>query len=783
MGLIISAVGFGQTTDPIENSPPTQTTTSNHYITVYTETPSKQRSKMFADYSLPWIYGNGFLRPRSIATNVMIGTASNLNFKLAVNGTFGLFDDMTLTGQKRYKFSTGQYMSTDAAGNLIFLDPITGSKTLAQLAAGGSANIIQGNLIVKTTTAIGDSISVDRNILNYNPSFETIYTGALSPASPYSIDQSLDGRYIIAAGYLAGIRVSDDLGSTFTEIDSLFTPASVSVSMGGQYMLIGALSNKEMKSNDYGITFTDIPDSVEMYWTDVSQTGQFQVGTKGNSSTTGYIFQSSDYGATFARRNLSFTHKFIKVKISSGGDKLTAITLTNSSDIGGIWVSADSGYTWTQKIIIGNMMDLACSKDLRYQIAIGPSGTTYATSDYGVTWGLVSYGSGSSIYVDISDNGKDQILFKLPSGNIEMSRNYGSSWQVLPLTNISTLDNMSLSGNGRIILTTFGTTIKRYNVNSSLEIKKPIIVLGDMLLSDSARMSYEGPSTIDNRYVVLSKTGALKAYIPTISGSGIVDTTNHSVGQIPYYTDKDEIGGFGYYDPGDSVSVTTSHANARVGLVTDNANHNATHYAYLRADGNGTYGDAYVAASSSNNTSAVRFSGANIIGTNTTNAFAFYEDSARIRRPTHFNDTIFFDYLAGAATGSRFLVFTSTGAADSGVLHPVWRGLEDQLWDLNKHLADRKNKEIRWVHIDDITKDTALTYGLPNGMDAFEALQYTSEMSLRLIQDRDKRMAELERRIETLEKKINNPNRINNKMYLTWIVIAFIIIYLIIKRK
>jgi hypothetical protein len=79
-------------------------------------------------------------------------------------------------------------------------------------------------------------------------------------------------------------------------------------------------------------------------------------------------------------------------------------------------------------------------------------------------------------------------------------------------------------------------------------------------------------------------------------------------------------------------------------------------------------------------------------------------------------------------------------------LNPVFKGLQDPLWDIHKHLADRKNKEISFYHIDDKTGEVVKTYGLPQGMDIFEALQYDDEMILRLIAEQDKRIALLERK-------------------------------------
>jgi len=109
----------------------------------------------------------------------------------------------------------------------------------------------------------------------------------------------------------------------------------------------------------------------------------------------------------------------------------------------------------------------------------------------------------------------------------------------------------------------------------------------------------------------------------------------------------------------------------------------------------------------------------------------------------NYADTLRLDYLDDDTDDPMFVV-VKNGALDSGWLDPVARGLTDKILNIHKHLADTKNKEIRWVHIEN--GDTVSTYGLPKGMDAFEALQYTTEMSLRILAEQDKRIAFLERK-------------------------------------
>jgi hypothetical protein len=55
-----------------------------------------------------------------------------------------------------------------------------------------------------------------------------------------------------------------------------------------------------------------------------------------------------------------------------------------------------------------------------------------------------------------------------------------------------------------------------------------------------------------------------------------------------------------------------------------------------------------------------------------------------------------FKYLSGAATGSRFLIPTYTGAVDTGTLVNAYYGLIKKLDPLGKILRTKQNGEIAW---------------------------------------------------------------------------------------
>jgi hypothetical protein len=102
------------------------------------------------------------------------------------------------------------------------------------------------------------------------------------------------------------------------------------------------------------------------------------------------------------------------------------------------------------------------------------------------------------------------------------------------------------------------------------------------------------------------------------------------------------------------------------------------------------------------------------------------------------DDSVKINYLSGASTGSRFLVLTSTGAVDSGVLVNASEQLRMKLPSLRKYLNDQKDGELFGYY----TKDEKLVknYGLKDnqtgqslGLESIEYLQGRIEWAFKFI--------------------------------------------------
>jgi len=508
---------------------------TNNYLLLFNKTTDDIYG-MSIEYALPWLFnGSNIITPRSTSHNLSLGSVLNpYNDKLYIVGAQRTTGNAYFSG--RIYLGPSSYLSFNVTTNQLSLsDPITGSRTLAQLDAGGSASITEGNMI-NVVNGASTEVLVDPNVIYYNPAMAAIYTGTIGSAT-YNIDQSSTGQYIIAAGKQMGIRKSNDYGATFTTFDSLRAYEGVSMSNTGQYILIGDGNGYQLRSNNYGATFINMPDSLGFYFTDISTNGKYQVGCWGDDNlTTGYVYQSSDYGATFRRKDLDFAQIFSDIEISDNGKYLSATTLDCDycPETGGVWVSSDSGVTWTQKLMVGDLAKVAMSGDGHYQLATGYNYKTYRSVNYGATWSDIGIAASDA---DISNNGKDQIL--QTASSIRMSGDYGVTWYVVYTDTYNGDQQISLSSEGANLLYSEGLVISRYNADDAMEIRKPFTALKEAHFQDSLTLDL-----YDNGYdqwLLVNASGTLVA--DSLGASGFMNIKANRSSISEFFTDMRMVNG------------------------------------------------------------------------------------------------------------------------------------------------------------------------------------------------------------------------------------------------
>ena len=231
----------------------------------------------------------------------------------------------------------------------------------------------------------------------------------------------------------------------------------IALSSTGKYQTAVSFPGFISTSSDFGISWVDRTVAGNRRWRSISlsSTGQYQTAVV-DSTSSGNIWTSSDYGETWTARNPG-NFWWVSVSVSSSGKYQTATagdpTIAND---GYIWVSTDFGVSWTSVTAPGRRywMSVSVSSSGQYQSAVYGA-TVIASSDFGVTWSVqITFGGSSLQYISLSSTGQYQST-TLFNGLIYFSRNYGFTWSEYASYEITEGDrsgsSVSLSANGNTV--------------------------------------------------------------------------------------------------------------------------------------------------------------------------------------------------------------------------------------------------------------------------------------------------------------------------------------------
>jgi photosystem II stability/assembly factor-like uncharacterized protein len=183
-------------------------------------------------------------------------------------------------------------------------------------------------------------------------------------------------------------------------------------------------------SSDSGATWTKRTGPGLNGWTvAVSRDGTFMVaGASASLGTAAHIWTSSDSGATWTERTASGTETWSRIVCSEDGEIIYACSSTTFIK------STDYGATWST--IVDTMCnDMACSSDgsvvivsgyLAYQENIG------ITTDGGASWSVKTIGSLYSFDVAVTADGSTFVVTSKTSGGFPyLSTDDGATWTQL----------------------------------------------------------------------------------------------------------------------------------------------------------------------------------------------------------------------------------------------------------------------------------------------------------------------------------------------------------------
>jgi len=149
--------------------------------------------------------------------------------------------------------------------------------------------------------------------------------------------------------------------------------------------LYGASSGRMYHSYDSGVTWAPDTDSSRSYrYLATSADGTKVVGVVFN----GFIYTSTDSGLTFTARMTDMTRPWVTV--SSSADGVHLVAASGNSVSGEVWISADSGVTWTQTTppdgAAHDFRGIAASASGSKVVLGAQTGKIYTSTDYGATW-------------------------------------------------------------------------------------------------------------------------------------------------------------------------------------------------------------------------------------------------------------------------------------------------------------------------------------------------------------------------------------------------------------
>jgi hypothetical protein len=210
-----------------------------------------------------------------------------------------------------------------------------------------------------------------------------------SSQSWYYVTCSADGTKLAAScGDYTPVFTSTNSGATFTEhSDSSYTVNSLASSADGTKLAVAAPGYDIFTSTNSGATWVDQPESLgvvdDLGWWSIacSTNGAEIVAVAKNVGFTqgGWIYISDDSGVTWTPR--AFTNNWQAVASSADGTKLVAAVLG-----GQLYTSTDSGTNWTPRAFTTNWQAVASSADGTKLVAAVHYGQLYTSTDSGTNW-------------------------------------------------------------------------------------------------------------------------------------------------------------------------------------------------------------------------------------------------------------------------------------------------------------------------------------------------------------------------------------------------------------
>ena len=268
-------------------------------------------------------------------------------------------------------------------------------------------------------------------------------------------------------------------------------------------------SAKIAVANPFAVfTISELASSPAINWYDIATSSD---GTKvaaidgtypgtGQGTNGATLWQSSDSGATWKVNTAAGRRYWNAIDMSADGTKIITVGVS-----GNIFLSTNSGTTWTQKTITGrtttSWADVTMSAD-GTKIAIVPSSDTnmYISTDSGATFKAAGTGG---IYGEVSISDDGLTIFAVTrsdrdSGGLpQVSVNGGTTFRSLSSLPFTYWDGVDVSADGKKMLTSNDQTGLLYSSDSGGTWKSiaPVGVVTGAVSDDGLKIVAFGPSS------------------------------------------------------------------------------------------------------------------------------------------------------------------------------------------------------------------------------------------------------------------------------------------------
>ncbi|MGA2852928.1 MAG: sialidase family protein [Verrucomicrobiota bacterium] len=288
------------------------------------------------------------------------------------------------------------------------------------------------------------------------------------PSSPgvgdvYKVAGVGAGGWIIAQNanqMVAAGNLSDAVGQSWKTNSPVANWSAIASSADGTKLAATVYGDYIYTSANSGATWTkqNGNNNASGYWSSIASSadGTKLVATVGytihNTSPVGYIYTSTDSGATWSPRFGSA--RWSSSASSADGTKLVAAIHDSSN--GYIYTSTDSGATWSPRSVVAQWSSVASSVDGTKLAAAVDGGYIYTSTNSGVNWTQQTGSSGQAWSALASSSDGARLVATTTGGAVYVSMDSGVTWIAQNSPNAGQLTSIASSSDGARLATTKG---------------------------------------------------------------------------------------------------------------------------------------------------------------------------------------------------------------------------------------------------------------------------------------------------------------------------------------